>query len=437
MASDETEEAASKKVPTGLNKEITESIEDDNKQTSQRRLNRRSVLQLTGGIGMALAGGYGVASAEELATPSADSEVDVKIGFNDRSYTDKFTYVGRAENNSIINGKHAYSDKSLSVKFAEGDHYGTDMRYRFSEEGYSEPETLYFRYYVYFPQDFEVVENGGKLPGPVGTYGTAGWGGRQSDGTNGWSARMSFTPGSDSDHVQVGWYCYHADMGTWGSNWAWSKNEAGNVLKGQWHQIVGEVKMNTPEENDGVLRGWVNGDFAFEKTDIRFRDTTDLKIQDFWFDNYYGGSWASPSDNEVRFDSLRMWTESANETTDPTLESIDSDNKGHTVAFISEEGSSTVNYDFTSGGSVEFTTASYETPAGKPIEGGTWEGVDYIEEGSEVVMAGGGTGEGYGDAYLVTGPVLNATIRTPDDMWIELNGEKVTTEQLIERTAWQ
>ncbi|WP_418280467.1 polysaccharide lyase [Halorubrum sp. DTA98] len=393
------------------------------------------MLRTTGTAVAAAASGLGIASTGTAAAESSDPDIDVTIGFDDSSYADRFSRLSTTENNSLVESDRADSDASLAARFDSGDHYGTSMRYRFYEEGYEEPETLHFRYYVYFPTDFEVVRNGGKLPGPAGTYDTAGWGARESDGTNGWSARMSFTPGSDSDHVQVGWYCYHADMGSWGSNWDWSNDDAGDLSKGEWHRITGEVTMNTPGENDGVLRGWANGDLAFEKTDIRFRDTTDLKVQGFWFNAYYGGSWSSPSDNEIRFDDLQL-------VTDPDEFDSDSGSKEHTeltgdenlLAFISEEDSSAVTYDFTAEGPIEFTTAPYDTPSGRPIEGGTWSGVDYVEEDGDRWTAGGGTGEGYGDAFLFEGPIHDVTLDAPEDMWIELDGEEVTPEQLVEHT---
>lgn len=107
----------------------------------------------------------------------------------------------------------------------------------------------------------------------------------------------------------------------------------------------------------------------------------------------------------------------------------------HLVAVVAEDGSSGVTYDFTAGGPIEFTEAPYESPSGKSIEGGTWSGVDYVEEGDGTWEAGGGTGNGYGDAYLVKGPVLSANLDSPEEMWIELDGERVTPEELIERTT--
>lgn len=52
--------------------------------------------------------------------------------------------------------------------------------------------------------------------------------------------------------------------------------------------------MNTPGKNDGVLRGWIDGTLAFEKTDVRMRDVPDLKIETIWMNVYYGGTEPAP-----------------------------------------------------------------------------------------------------------------------------------------------
>ena len=46
-----------------------------------------------------------------------------------------------------------------------------------------------------------------------------------------------------------------------------------------WYCIEQYAQMNTPGVNDGILRAWVDGRLAFEKTDIRLRDVTTLKIE--------------------------------------------------------------------------------------------------------------------------------------------------------------
>lgn len=80
---------------------------------------------------------------------------------------------------------------ALRIKMTEGGHYEMSVGFDFADEIGQEPEEIYFRYYLRFANDWETVY-GGKMPGISGTYGRAGWGGRLSDGTNGWSARGSF-----------------------------------------------------------------------------------------------------------------------------------------------------------------------------------------------------------------------------------------------------
>ncbi|WP_224447678.1 polysaccharide lyase [Haloprofundus salilacus] len=228
-------------------------------------------------------------------------DADVTINFADGSYLDHFD-ARRSSWNSIIDGEKARTDTALKVHLEEGEHYGTDMKYYFSDNGMSEPEELWTRYYLRIDPGFEVTSDGGKLPGPAGTYDDGGWGGKPANGDNGWSARMSFMPASDG--IRLYYYCYHADMGSWGDWWSWD----GTIEPDRYYQIDSYVKLNTPGENDGVLRGWIDGELAMEKEDIRFRDTSDLKVETLWFNIYHGGSDTSPSDNYLYCDSLEMST---------------------------------------------------------------------------------------------------------------------------------
>ena len=145
---------------------------------------------------------------------------------------------------------------------------------------------------------------GGKLPGFGGTYGRAGWGGRPVDGTDGWSARGLFE-GQKDGRTPIGFYCYHMDMrGRYGSNWVWDRDQRGFLENNRWYCIEQFVKLNTPGQPDGVLRGWVDGELAFEKTDIRFRSADRLKIEAVWINVYLGGTWTAEQDHHLYLDEL-------------------------------------------------------------------------------------------------------------------------------------
>jgi hypothetical protein len=196
-----------------------------------------------------------------------------------------------------------HSGKALRVKVKKGDHYGTSVEYRFQRQHGSEPEEIYFRYYVRLGDDWTATR-GGKFPGIAGTYGKAGWGGRPVDGTDGWSARGQFE-GRKDGKTPVGFYAYHMDMkGKYGSQWIWERDGLGFLENNRWYCLEQHVKLNAPGKADGVMRGWVDGRPAFTKTDVRMRTVDRLKIEMVWLNLYYGGTWTAPSDMHIFIDDL-------------------------------------------------------------------------------------------------------------------------------------
>ena len=196
-----------------------------------------------------------------------------------------------------------FQNKALRIKVSKGGHYGASIEYNFKNKTGSEPEEIYFRYYLRFGSDWN-PGRGGKLPGISGTYNRGGWGGRPSNGRNGWSARGQFN-GQKDGKTPTGFYCYHADMkGRYGNGWIWQKDKLGYLENNRWYCIEQYVRMNTPGKNDGVLRGWVDGKPAFEKTDVRMRDVSDLKIERIWINIYHGGTWTAENDDHLFIDNV-------------------------------------------------------------------------------------------------------------------------------------
>lgn len=207
-----------------------------------------------------------------------------------------------------------FAEQALRVTVEQGKHYGTSMAYRFKQHTGSEPEEIYFRYYLRFGSSWKPSKTSGKLPGIGGTYDRAGWGGRAADGRNGWSARGLFQAAGDG-RTPIGFYCYHADMGRWGSEWVWKQDERGFLANDRWYCIEHHVRLNTPAAGgqgdgakDGVLRGWVDGELAFAKEDVCFRHTGELKIDRVWIDVYYGGDATSPHDMHLYIDNVVIAT---------------------------------------------------------------------------------------------------------------------------------
>lgn len=162
-----------------------------------------------------------------------------------------------------------------------------------------EPEAIYFRYYLRFSENWDGLN--GKLPGFGGTYDRGGWGGKPSDGKNGWSARGLFGKIRDVG-VPIGTYCYHAKMkGQYGDSWWW---DCEPLQRNRWYCVEQYLKLNTPGQPDGIIRAWVDGKPVFDKTDIQFRDTDALKIERIWGNAYHGGKTPAQSDDTLFVDNL-------------------------------------------------------------------------------------------------------------------------------------
>jgi hypothetical protein len=198
---------------------------------------------------------------------------------------------------------------ALRVEIPNGTNTGMSVGYRFDDKHGFEPEEIYFRYYIRVAESWQTLD-GGKFPGIAGRYGTAGWGGRQSDGTNGWSARGLFKEmppaGNPLEHtVPVGSYVYHADMPTqYGDNHLWQNDYLGYLEKNRWYCIEQYLLLNTPGVQNGIMRVWIDGRLAWEKYDWRWRTISSLKIEEIWMNVYHGGSATVDRDVHLYVDNV-------------------------------------------------------------------------------------------------------------------------------------
>ena len=122
-----------------------------------------------------------------------------------------FDAAHRSDNASVVVDPDDASNTVLRIDVDGGDFYGTSQQVLLKEHMDAEPTRLYFRYRLWIDPSW-TTKTGGKLPGFGGTYSRAGWGGKPSDGHNGWSARGLFAGLDSEGRVPVGSYIYHADM---------------------------------------------------------------------------------------------------------------------------------------------------------------------------------------------------------------------------------
>ncbi len=225
----------------------------------------------------------------------------------------------------------------LRGKLVKGQTGSCSLDYRWSTHRQPEPEEIYFRYYVMFEEDFGSLVDGNKMPGLAGRYGLwngryweplCGNGGARTTGLAGmgnrgktlcgWSLRgLSHKKPADEnpyrDYVAVGTYAYHVDQeGHYGDHWRW-----GTVLlrRGVWYCIEQYVKLNSVSgpfdelgngkgDRNGMFRVWLDGVQVFEKTDIRFRHTPAIKIDEVWLNWYHGGTQPAAADHHYRMSNI-------------------------------------------------------------------------------------------------------------------------------------
>ncbi len=202
------------------------------------------------------------------------------------------------ENNiEVISDSTRQFQKVLRVRYPEGSASPTVSREKerplggagfYANLNIPPTDALKLSYYVRFSDNFEFVK-GGKLPGLFGGNFTSG--GEIPDGTNGFSTRLMWR--RDGDGEVYAYLPTSKNHGTSIGRGSWQ------FVPGLWHHIEQEVILNHPDQKDGQIRVWVDGQQVIEKDKLTFRTTDNLKIEGIFFSTFFGGgsaSWATPKD---------------------------------------------------------------------------------------------------------------------------------------------
>ena len=106
--------------------------------------------------------------------------------------------------------------------------------------------------------------------------------------------------------MAIGTYAYHSEADlTYGEGLPWMLGPGAGLLEpNQWYCIEQYVKLNTPRQKDGVLRTWVNGRLAFERSNLRVRDLPDIRIEEVWMNFFHGGTKTAVVDMNAYIDGV-------------------------------------------------------------------------------------------------------------------------------------
>ena len=192
----------------------------------------------------------------------------------------------------------------VKILFPRGAHYGSSWKLTIDPP----LEEAYLRYYVKFDDGFD-FGRGGKTPGLMGWAPgqQAGWGGRRANGKNGFSTRICWGRGGT-----VNMYTYHADQRTiYGDDFGTELDGQTKLWQGgRWYCMELHMKLNTagtrgePGRQDGVVELWLDGRRVGRRTDVRFRDIDEMKIDQLFVNAYFGGTWTSPKNQYIYYDNF-------------------------------------------------------------------------------------------------------------------------------------
>jgi hypothetical protein len=86
-----------------------------------------------------------------------------------------------------------------------------------------------------------------------------------------------------------------------------AERESFQLPRGRWVSLEEELVLNTPRQADGILRVWVDGKLAVDRTDIVYRTRSAVTITGVAVDVFYGfdaGSGTAPQDTKVSLTPL-------------------------------------------------------------------------------------------------------------------------------------
>lgn len=198
----------------------------------------------------------------------------------------------------------------LEIKYPKGkvgqeqDGGGAQWRLRFEKL-----EKCTVEYSVMFPIGFDFVK-GGKLPGLSG--GTSPGGGKKSDGSDGFSARIMWREGGAI--FQYMYWMERAPDKKWGDDLPWKDIEGNSLyfIPGKWHTLKTEIILNTPGEKDGKITSWLDEKLALSQQGAFRAKEAIFGIDSLNFTTFFGGNtteWAPTKDEKVYFSDFRISSE--------------------------------------------------------------------------------------------------------------------------------
>ncbi|KAI8987950.1 hypothetical protein BDF20DRAFT_815693 [Mycotypha africana] len=270
------------------------------------------------------------------ARPNVDSHAADYIVTN--WYTKNKNYYGKADVTFVRDplDSQNYTYTVLKVGYPKGSYAPIGTKKTSAVEGgvefYSVPyagysfNTAYLSYDLMFDENFDWVK-GGKLPGIYGgPPGEGCSGGEKATGENCFSVRLmwrnsghgeayAYIPTSDNLCKTKHVIC-NDDYGT-----SFSRGVI-KFEKKKWTHIDLYVRLNSGNNENGILKVWQDGSLVINQQQLKFRSKDSVGVSALMFSTFFGGgsqSYATPVDTATYYKNIQF---STNDTIDPSTVSF-------------------------------------------------------------------------------------------------------------------
>jgi hypothetical protein len=194
--------------------------------------------------------------------------------------------------------------RSLQVLFTPTNTYG--MITRWFMPGYDE---VYVKFSVMFEENFDessglhfLTMAGNNINDQYSSWGKPAI---VPNGTDYFYAGVDpeFISG-DAPLKPLHFYTYWPDMTCCYGNRFYQSSPKIPLVGGQWQAVVFHIKLNTPGQYDGSQTLWINGVKKIDVQNLRWRTTTDLRLNEIRFDDYMS---QGPTTEHLWIDDVTVW----------------------------------------------------------------------------------------------------------------------------------
>ncbi len=225
---------------------------------------------------------------------ASDPAVLYFLDFNDEAETmtwsrDKTGYGWTSNADNVLSGGGA-----LEIQQTTGTHDPFEI-----QPTISETDVAYVRWYRKWEAGYDFTQH--KMPGVYAKAPGATGAGEIPTGYDKYSLKLFV----DFER-RPRFYSYHPDQtGPWGDSPQMNLVDPPiQVVADRWYCFEMMIRANTVGVRDGELKMWIDGQLVGHIENMRFRETADLKINQFTYSAYVGGNWTSERDQKLWDDQI-------------------------------------------------------------------------------------------------------------------------------------